>query len=207
VLTGRDEPQPEGDPEQWLAAAREGSQEALGKLLKACQHYLLLVANEQLPGDLQAKIGASDIVQDTFLEAQRDFNQFAGTTEAELLGWLRRMLLNNMANVNRHYREADKRTVRREVALVDGSSADLQGELVGPIETPSAQAIARESDQDLQRALVKLSEVDRQVIQWRNYERCDFAEIGRRLGRSAEAARKVWTRALEALQTILEGPG
>src|SRR5438874_1463377 len=99
---------------KWLAAARAGSSEALGNVLETCRAYLLLIARQELDTELQAKGGASDLVQETFLEAQRDFRQFAGQTEEELLAWLRRLLLNNVANFRRRYRETAKRDVNAE---------------------------------------------------------------------------------------------
>src|SRR5262245_24657724 len=105
-----------GDAAQWLPAARAGSPEAMGQAFEACRDYLLRIANEELASDLQAKGGASDIVQETFLEAQRDFGRFAGGTHDELLAWLRQLLLHNMADFTRRYR-TDKRRAGREVAL------------------------------------------------------------------------------------------
>src|SRR5205809_917594 len=113
-----------------LAAARAGSSEALGQALEGCRRYLLLVADRELEPDLRAKGGASDIVQETFLEAQRDFTQFHGNSEQELLAWLRRILLNNVGNFSRRYCGTDMRDVGREVELPgDGSSSDQAGEL------------------------------------------------------------------------------
>jgi RNA polymerase sigma-70 factor (ECF subfamily) len=151
--------------------------------------------------DLQAKAGASDLVQETFLEAQRGFSGFHGANETELLAWLRQILLNNFANLRRHYRDTDKRELRREVAL-DGP-ADNQ---LAVGDSPSNRAQADERDAALHRALQQLPEQSRLVIQWRNYERCSFEDIGKRLGRSTDAARKLWVRAIEQLQRILE-PG
>src|SRR5262249_62211948 len=94
---------------QHLPAARAGSQEALGRLLEACHGYLLMVARQELPADLQAKGGASDLLQETLMDACRDFAQFRGDTEAELLGWLRQILRNNLAHFNRRYRDTAKR--------------------------------------------------------------------------------------------------
>ena len=79
-----------GDAAEHLPAARAGSREALGQVLEACRPYLLRIANEGVAVDVQAKGGASDLVQETFLEAQRDFARFQGNTEAELLPYLRR---------------------------------------------------------------------------------------------------------------------
>jgi RNA polymerase sigma-70 factor (ECF subfamily) len=191
---------------RWIEAARLGSADALGQVLASCRAYLLAVANERLEPDLQAKVGASDLVQDTFLEAQRDFSRFRGRSEEELLAWLRQILLHNLANLSRQYRETDKRQIQREVPLSEALAGELLRALADDDLTPSANALRRERDQSLQRALAKLPERFRQVLQWRTYERCSFEEIGRRLGRSAGAARKQWARAVEQLQEIL-GPG
>ena len=67
-----------------LADARAGSREALGRALDACRGYLLLVAQGELAPDLRAKGGASDLVQETLLEAYRDFALFHGGSEGEL---------------------------------------------------------------------------------------------------------------------------
>src|SRR5262245_21802963 len=102
---------------EWIAAARQGCQDALGQALEACRQYLLLVANAELAPDLRGKVGASDVVQDTFLDAQRDFGGFHGCSEDELLAWLRRILLNNLATQERRYRDTTKRQLNREVPL------------------------------------------------------------------------------------------
>jgi RNA polymerase sigma-70 factor (ECF subfamily) len=197
---------PSGRLEQCLTKARGGSVAAQGEFLELCRKYLLLVANRELEDKLRAKGGASDLVQETLLEAHRDFAQFEGTTRAEILAWLRRILLNNLANVDRHYRQTGKRQVNREIVLADSPLGQLLKGLVDGGSSPSDSAVAREEDQALQQALASLPEQSRQVIHWRNGERCPFEEIGRRLGRSAEAARKIWARAIERLQELLEPP-
>ena len=84
---------PPPDAARWLPAAQAGSKEALGQLLDSCRGYLLLIANQELGPDLQAKGGASDLVQETLLDACRDFAHFQGNTEQELFGWLRRSII------------------------------------------------------------------------------------------------------------------
>jgi RNA polymerase sigma-70 factor (ECF subfamily) len=202
--TFRSEPSPELP--RWLEAARAGSPEALGRLLEGCRQYLLLVANDELPSDLRPKVGASDLVQETFLRAQDHFAQFRGTTAEELLGWLRRILLNHLANVTRHYRATDKRQLAREVPLAETPPGALRDVLAAVDESPRARLAAREEADELEKALAGLSEEYRRVIRWRNREDLSFEEIGRRLGRSADAARKLWARAVEQLQELLE-PG
>jgi hypothetical protein len=69
------------DAERWLPEARAGSQEAVSQALEACRGYLLLIVQRELAPDLRAKAGASDLVQDTIMEAQRDFAGFQGGSD------------------------------------------------------------------------------------------------------------------------------
>jgi len=181
-----------------LEQARAGSQQALGSLFDGLRNYLLLIANQELPPDLQGKLGASDLVQETFLEAHRDFPQFQGQSEAELQSWLRQILQHNLSNATRHYRATDKRQLAREVSL-----ASL-AEPLAERDSPSASLQRQERDLALAAALARLPDDYRQVIAWRNYERLSFQEIGERLQRSHEAARKLWVRALALLQEHLQ---
>ena len=61
-----------------MAAARAGSREAMGRALEAAGDISLAVAEGELAPDLRVEGGASDLVQETFLEAQRDFARFRG---------------------------------------------------------------------------------------------------------------------------------
>jgi RNA polymerase sigma-70 factor (ECF subfamily) len=190
-----------------LAAARAGSTQALGEVFEACRGYLLLVAREQLDPDLQAKGGASDLVQETFLEAQRDFLRFQGTSEAELLAWLRRLLLNNVANFARHFRATSKRSIARERPLDAGDSGPgLAERLASESVSPSGEAAANEQEGALRRALERLPEDYRQVILLRHEEGKSLEEIATLLGRSYNAVRKLWARALDRLQDELGPP-
>ena len=125
----------------WFARARAGSAEDLGLLLEYCRAYLLQVANGELDSDLRAKGGASDLVQQTFLEAQRDFPRFHGASADELRAWLRQLLIHNLANFARRYRQAGKRRLDREAAGGRGW-ADLADDTA----SPSGKAAARERD-------------------------------------------------------------
>jgi RNA polymerase sigma-70 factor (ECF subfamily) len=194
------------DLDRLLADARAGSGEALGRAFETCRRYLLLVAGRRLDPELQAKGGASDLVQETFLEAQRDFDRFDGTSEPELRAWLRRILINNAGAFTRRYRATGKRAIALERKLgTDASSFDPGLGLAGSVLSPSGHAIEQEQAQALQRALLRLPDDYREVVTLRFQEGLSFEEIGRRMGRSAEAARKLWSRAMEQLRDAWEG--
>ncbi|MCI0377547.1 MAG: sigma-70 family RNA polymerase sigma factor [Gemmataceae bacterium] len=193
------------DIERWLEAARSGSKAALGEALEACRNYLLMIANRGLDAELRAKGGASDLVQETFLEAQRDFPQFSGATDVELRAWLNRMLVNNLANFARHYRGTTKRQIDRERALQADSTSQGPGTgLAADTPTPSRQAVSREEASAVESAIARLPEDYRRVIILRNQEDRPFDEIARLMERSENAVRKLWFRAIEQLQQELE---
>ena len=77
----------------------ENARQDAGRLLEGCRQYLLMIANEVIGPELRAKFGASDLVQDTFLEAQRHLDVFRGQTKGELRAWLRRILECRLANI------------------------------------------------------------------------------------------------------------
>src|SRR5262245_37389049 len=134
-------------PEQLLALARARSSSALGQLLELYRSYLMLLARLQISRRLQGKVEAADLVQETFLAAHRHFVRFRGTTEPELVSWLRQILASRLAKVLRHYWGTQSRDVRMERALaeeLDQSSQVLDQGLVAPHSSPSQQAVRRE---------------------------------------------------------------
>ena len=131
-----------------LRHARAGDAAELDRLFGACRNYLCVLAQSLVEGRLKTKADASDLVQQTLLEAYRDFAQFRGGTEQEWLAWLRRILAHNAAQFVRHYRGTGKRQVGLEVAMQTGSDG---GTLPGlqpadPGESPSQQLLRKERE-------------------------------------------------------------
>jgi RNA polymerase sigma-70 factor (ECF subfamily) len=199
---------PDSDPQRLLGLARAGDVAARGQLFELYVEYLTLLASVQLGRRLRGKVDASDVVQDTFLEAHRDFAQFQGATEAELTAWLRQILARNIANVLRHYYDVKARDVRLERDLhaeLEKSSQALCGGLADPLSSPSRQAARREQAVLLADALRRLPEDYRDVIVLRHLEGLTFAEVARRMGRSLDSVDKLWVRALSRLRRTLKG--
>jgi RNA polymerase sigma-70 factor (ECF subfamily) len=191
----------DGQVDQWLNQAREGSQSALGQALEGVRGYLLLVANRALDHKLKAKVGASDLVQDTFADAQRDFEQFRGTTRQDFHAWLVGILANRLANTVRHYRLTAGRDVDRELPpdAVELALALLRDRSA----TPGAVSIEHEEQRRVQLALARMSEHLRSVLIERTWQGASFAEIGARRNISPGAARKAWARAVRDMQRRL----
>jgi RNA polymerase sigma-70 factor (ECF subfamily) len=178
-----------------------------GRILQGCRQYLLMIANDVIGPEIQAKVGASDLVQETFVEAQRHLAEFRGRSRAELRAWLRKILECRLSNLRRSYLATEKRDARREVTietLVAGSNGD--GDILASRSpSPSNHAVQAELRSALDRALVRLPEHYRQAVVWRHHEQLSWDEIGRRIGCTADAARKVWGRAIRELRRELAG--
>ena len=188
-----------------FAAARSGSTPALGQMLSDAEAYLLLIARRELDADLRSKCGASDLVQETLLEAHRDFSQFHGQTREELQAWLRRLLLNNLANVRRGYRDSAKRRVGLERHVAGGrSSWHALGEIRSNGPSPSELAIWNEQQQTLEAALHRLPADYQRILLLRYAEGLSFEAIAQLFERSANAVEKLWLRAVERLREELE---
>lgn len=187
--------------------SRSGDERACEQMIATCRDYLLFIANQELDPQLQAKCGASDIVQDAMAQAVANYDGFRGDSKRELLGWLRRILLNELGGVRRRYLHAARRDVRREV--LQSRVPNTRAEHLEPVDlghTPATEAAQQEDARRLRAALVTLSASHQQVLRLRNWERLTFAQIGETMNRSEDAVKKLWARALANLkQTLDEG--
>jgi RNA polymerase sigma-70 factor (ECF subfamily) len=191
------------NPSRLIKEARDGSREALGRLLELYRPDLLKNADAQLV-DLESKADGSDLVQQTFLEAWQSIHRFEGTTEAEIVAWLRGILDCNVVDFRRRLRDTDKRQISREVPLnaTDSESGHFGG-LMSRESSPSSRVSSVEQEEALELAMTRLPEVYRQLIDLHNRQHLTFMEIAHKIDRSPEAVRKLWTRAIEDLQREL----
>src|SRR5206468_403604 len=121
--------------------ARGGSREALGHLLDAFRRYLLRIGDAEIRPELRPKGGASDLVQDTFVDAQRGFGRFRGETREEVCAWLRTILLRNLSGFRRHFLARSKRQIGRELSLDDSrSGGPVRDGLAAASPSPSGEA-------------------------------------------------------------------
>ena len=137
-------------------------------------------------------------------EALACFARFQGQTPAELQAWLRTILRRQVASVSRRFVAADKRDVDREVPLPGPEGGSVH--LPDGASSPSQKALREEQAEAVRQALDRLPEHYRQVLVWREWDELPFAEIAERLGKSTDAARMLWWRAVERLNEELSSP-
>jgi RNA polymerase sigma-70 factor (ECF subfamily) len=184
--------------EQMLAAARLGDRREIGCLLDVYRDYLWNIAARKLPDCIGAKVAPSDLVQDSLLEASQTLGEFRGSSEFELRAWLKTIVARRAIDVYRRWRGFAKRDVSREITLEQANDRVLFDHGT-PTDSPCELAGASELLVNLRTAMNCLTAEHREVIQLRTFQQLSFEEIGTRLGRSAEAGRKLWARAIQSL--------
>ena len=192
-----------------LQSAKNTGTTDLGPLLQLYVNYLRILATTQLERHLRQRVSPSDVVQETLLEAHRDFPNFRGGTAYEFVGWLRRILINNIARVVERNVQAAKRDVRREVPIsnfqqnLEQSNARLENILVDGSASPLSKVQNHEHTIMLADALAEMPADYRDVIVLRNLEGLEFNEVATRMNRKSGAVRMLWLRAMERLRKHL----
>ncbi len=195
--------------EELIHRARSGDRSAENELMQKCRAYVSLIARAQIEGWMRTKFDASDLVQQTLLEAHQGLEHFKGQTEAEWLGWLRGILNHNTLDFARKYQGAAKRNVSREFSIDQaGGNSDNSGqqgwELKDETETPSRILLNREQELLMADAVSQLPADYQEVIMFRNLQRLSFKQVAERMNRSPGAVQMLWLRALNQLQEHLE---
>jgi RNA polymerase sigma-70 factor (ECF subfamily) len=187
-----------------LERARAGDEAARDRLFDVCRNYVSIAARAEVASWLKSKVDASDLVQQTLLEAHRGLANFRGTTEGEWLAWLKRILSHNAADFVRRYHGVEKRCAAREVSLAASDDSQLPAPQLsdgGP--TPSQLIMQKEMQLQVADAVARLPEDYQEVVILRNLQQLPFDEVAERMGRSRPAVQMLWMRAIRKLQEVL----
>lgn len=193
-----------------IEEARIGSPEPVGRLLQLYQNYLTVLATTQLDRRLRRRMNPSDLVQEALLAAHRDFGQFRGVSERELLAWLRQILINCLHHAVETHLKAKMRDIRCEISLeqvsasLDRSVVNFGQLLADPGPSPSAASRQRERSVAFANELAKLRPDYRDVLILRNLQGLSFEEIADRMDRKAGAVRMLWLRAIEKMRQVYQ---
>jgi RNA polymerase sigma-70 factor, ECF subfamily len=182
----------------------------LGQLLQSYRNYLTILATTQVDRRLRRRLSPSDLVQEAMLEAHCDFMQFRGSSERELLAWLRQILINCLHHAIETHVKAKMRDIRREISVeevnraLDRSVADFAPVLADRGPSPSAPMQQHERTIAFADQLAKLRPAYRDVIVLRNLQGLSFEEVAERMDRKPGSARMLWLRAIEKLKQACE---
>jgi RNA polymerase sigma-70 factor (ECF subfamily) len=193
-----------------VARAAEGDKEAVAELLERYRPRLRRMVALRMDARLQGRVGASDVIQEGFLEALRRLDEYAADPSVPFYIWLRFLVGQNVQEQHRRHLGTAGRDVGREVSIYRGampgaSTGALAARLLGNLTSPSQAAIRAERKLRLQEALNRIDPLDREILVLRHYEQMTNGDAAAALGLDKSAASKRYTRALERLKEILPG--
>jgi RNA polymerase sigma-70 factor (ECF subfamily) len=196
------------DTQQVLDLAKKGDENAKGELLNRFRPYLNVIAQRLLDERLQGRLDFSDVVQITFLEASRDFQDFRGDSVESLLAWLRNILRNNVSTAHQQHLAAQKRSARKETTLrvsseSGGSSLGMADIVPSESSSPSQRMMRDEASVFLASCMDQIPETQRDAIRMRYLEGMSLKSISDRTGKSEMAVAGLLKRGLRALREVM----
>lgn len=188
--------------QELVALAKGGDGDAANQLCALYADRVRWIVRLRMGKELRSKLESMDLVQETLVRALRGLDGFTYRNEGDFVRWLSKIAENELrGNLRRLH--AEKRDVRREVRFDDYRST-AGSAFVGmpePIRTttPSVITSRKEDFAKLEKALGVLKPEHKEAIILTKIEGLSYAQMGARLGKSADAARMLATRAMAAL--------
>ena len=201
-------------PIDLMARARAGQQEALGDLCSLYRNYLRMVVRTGLGPRLRERVELSDVVQEALVEVVKQFPQFQGQNEAALVGWLRKLVGQKLADLGRYHSRAKRAGATGALPLdgpfdlASGADPDNPGRLLDVLAlsqtSPSEDASRRELTVLLADALSDLPETEAEVLWLYHADNLSFEALGQELGVSRKVVRGLWARGLKSLKKRID---
>lgn len=194
-----------------LRQASRGDPRRLEESLARYRDRLQRMVRLRLDPRVRGRVGASDVVQEAYLEVSRKLADYLRDPKLPFFLWLRLLTAQKLALVHRQHLGVQARNVRREVSIDGDSSpatrsAALAARLLGHFTSPSEAAAKAELKLRLRQAIDRMADLDREVLTLRHFEQLSNAEAALVLGIKETAAANRYVRALERLRGLLAGP-
>jgi RNA polymerase sigma-70 factor, ECF subfamily len=192
-----------------LARAGVGDPGALGDLFERHRPRLERLVRFRLDPRVRARIGASDVLQETYIELSRRIAEYLKGPTMPFYLWLRFLAVQKVLMLHRQHLGVKARSAGREVLLDDVgprlSSAQIAGRFLDQKTTPTQAVLRAEMKAILEEALERMGPMDREILALRHFEQLANAEVARVLGIEEDAASKRYLRALRRLRGLLAG--
>ncbi len=190
-----------------------GKRESLGTLFAHYRDRLWRIINFRLDSRLVGRVDADDVLQETYINAEKRIDHFLHDSPEGFFIWLRLLVNQTMIDIHRRHLGTQARDAKKEKSLSGGWSAEstsfsLSHHLLGHLTSPSQAAVRAELSDQLSLALETMGDLDREVLALRHFEELSNNETAQALGISDQAASLRYVRAISRLRKILEAiPG
>jgi RNA polymerase sigma-70 factor, ECF subfamily len=194
---------PEPTDEDLVCRVRAGDEAAARLLFDRHLPALRAKARSRLPAALRGKVAESDVIQEAWLAAFLDLGRFEDRGDGSFAAWLRRILERKVLDEVRRHLDAAKRDAQRQVRLA------TQAERIAAAEgqpSPSAEVMDAEEAARVRAIVASMPEDYAMVMRLVHEEGLSLGDAGVRMGRSADAVRKLYRRALVRLADRMGGP-
>ena len=202
-----------GDASDPIEQLRGGDREALANLFERYRDRLRRMVELRIDARLRARLDASDVLQEAFLDVAHDLDAYLADPKLPPLLWLRLHVGRRLTTLHRQHLGSKMRDAGMEIslyrdALPEASSAALASMLLGKHTSPTQAAQRAERLLRVQEALNTLDPIDREILALRHFEQLSRSETAEVLGISQEAGAKRYFRALKRLKDVLSAmPG
>ena len=190
--------------EELIRRIQTGDEDSFRILFERHEAALRGRIRQALPQGLRRKVSASDLLQETRIVALRRCIEFHTLPDGTFKGWLLRIVQNKVKDAIRQYRGTAKRGARGEV---ERGARPETGEFLAEEPSPSEHAMASELREKIQNAMSALPEAHREVLRLTRMEHLSLVEAAKRMGRSPDATRKLYGRALAKFTEVYEARG
>jgi RNA polymerase sigma-70 factor, ECF subfamily len=191
-----------------LERVKNGDASAFEGLFKRHRAQLHKAIAMRMDRRVAARVDASDVIQETYMEAVKRLPSYLQQEEMPFYLWLLWIAREKVLGLHRRHLGAAKRTVKHEVPLMPvDSSAELVSGLIGRLPSPSQEFAKAELAERLRQAMERLDDDDRDLIIWRHFEQLSTRDMAMLLNITAAAANKRYLRAVEQLRKFLHDLG
>jgi RNA polymerase sigma-70 factor, ECF subfamily len=199
-------------PDELMTRARNAQAEALGEICDHYRNYLRVVVRSELRSKLRERVELSDVVQEVLVEIVRQFPDFTGENETALLGWMRRLVAQKLADLGRYHKRLKRGggvsplsldhdlEIGNTSNMGEGAEVRLRDILAHPQTSPSEAASLREQTRILTGSLALLPASEAKVLWLHHAEGLSFSTIGERMGLSRKRIRVIWARGLRSIR-------
>ena len=181
----------------------------LGAMLEAMRPRLTRMVELRMHPQLHRRIDASDVIQEAFLDIQRNLPEYRNDPKLPFYLWARRAVGDKMYELHRRHLGAQMRDARRErgATVPEVSTVSLSRLLLDSAPSPSEARSRKEAVELLHQALDRMKEEEREALTLRHFEEATNEEVARILDVSPATASRLYTRALQSLRSFLDRSG